>query len=189
MSGTPRIRAVISVSLNGVEQAGYLYNFAGQQVVRTVWQGGAAARTVSAHDVAGSRLGEYDGDTGALLREYLWLGDLPPIFMGGAVLEGGQLHHLHADQIDRPVLATDGFGAVVWAASYTPFGGIHQVSADTGSAACHSSKRLSAYVAPSSTDRIGRAWSRWNPVAPMMTIHGKISAPSQAWMVRNSRRT
>jgi hypothetical protein len=79
-----------SVSLNGVEQASYLYNFAGQQVVRTVWQGGVAVKTITAHDVGGSRLGEYDGDTGALLREYLWLGDMPL-----AAQEGGQLYHLH----------------------------------------------------------------------------------------------
>ena len=38
-----------SVSFNGVEQAGYLYNFAGQQVVRTVWQGGVAVKTILAH--------------------------------------------------------------------------------------------------------------------------------------------
>ena len=43
-------------------------------MVRTVWQGGVAVKTISAHDIAGSRLGEYDGDTGVELGEYLWLG-------------------------------------------------------------------------------------------------------------------
>ncbi|MEM9099450.1 MAG: RHS repeat-associated core domain-containing protein, partial [Pseudomonadota bacterium] len=32
----------------------------------------------------------------------------------------------------RPIMATDATGAVVWQASYTPFGGIRQVSVDTG---------------------------------------------------------
>ena len=36
------------------------------------------------------------------------------------------------DQIMRPVMATDSTGAVVWAASYLPFGGIDLVWIDTG---------------------------------------------------------
>ena len=73
------------------------------------------------------RLGEYDGVTGTLLREYLWLGDRPL-----AVLEGGQLYHLHLNQVGRPDMATDAAGTVVWQASFYPFGGIHQVTVDTG---------------------------------------------------------
>jgi RHS repeat-associated protein len=48
------------------------------------------------------------------------------------VVEGGQVFWLHWDHILRPVLATDATGAVVWAARYLPFGGIDQVSVDTG---------------------------------------------------------
>lgn len=36
------------------------------------------------------------------------------------------------DQIGRPAMATDSTGAVVWAARYLPFGGVDQVSVDTG---------------------------------------------------------
>ena len=116
-----------SVTLNTVEQATYRYNFAGHQVVRSVWDGGVLAKTISVHDIAGQRLGEYDGATGTLLREYLWLGDRPL-----AVLEGGQLYHLHLNQVGRPDMATDAAGTVVWQASFYPFGGIHQVTIDTG---------------------------------------------------------
>jgi hypothetical protein len=56
-----------SVSRNGVEQASYLYNFAGQQLVRTVWQGGLAVKAVTAHDAGGSRL----GGTGLRRRLYV----------------------------------------------------------------------------------------------------------------------
>ena len=115
------------VTLNTVEQATYRYNFAGHQVVRSVWTGGVLAKTISVHDIAGMRLGEYDGATGTLLREYLWLGDRPL-----AVLEGGQLYHLHLNQVGRPDMATDAAGNVVWQASFYPFGGIHQVTIDTG---------------------------------------------------------
>ena len=116
-----------SVTLNTVEQASYRYNFAGHQVVRSVWTGGVLAKTISVHDIAGMRLGEYDGGTGTLLREYLWLGDRPL-----AVLEGGQLYHLHLNQVGRPDMATAAAGTVVWQASFYPLGGIHQVTVDTG---------------------------------------------------------
>jgi RHS repeat-associated protein len=49
-----------------------------------------------------------------------------------AVIEGGQVFWLSWDHILRPVLATDATGSVVWAARYLPFGGIDQVSVDTG---------------------------------------------------------
>jgi RHS repeat-associated protein len=82
--------------------------------------------TLSVHDLNGNRIAEHDG-SGAVLREYLWLDGRPL-----AVAEGGQTYWLHWDHILRPVLATDATGMVVWAARYLPFGGIDQVSVDTG---------------------------------------------------------
>ncbi len=57
--------------------------------------------TLSVHDLAGNRIVEHD-DTGAVLREYIWLDGRPL-----AVVEGGQTYQLHWDQIGRPVMATD----------------------------------------------------------------------------------
>jgi RHS repeat-associated protein len=82
--------------------------------------------TLSVHNLNGNRIAEHDG-SGAVLREYLWLDGRPL-----AVVEGGKTYWLHWDHILRPVLATDATGAVVWAARYLPFGGIDQVSVDTG---------------------------------------------------------
>jgi uncharacterized protein RhaS with RHS repeats len=65
--------------------------------------------------------------TGAVIREYIWL-DAPP----SAVVEGGQTYQLHWDHIGRPLMAIGATGAVLWAASYLPFGGIDQVYVDTG---------------------------------------------------------
>jgi YD repeat-containing protein len=42
------------------------------------------------------------------------------------------LYFVHADQLDRPVKMTDGSKAVVWDATYRPFGEAHSI---TGSAA------------------------------------------------------
>ena len=114
-----------SVSLNGGLQAEYVYNALGQQVGRTVGSGPSAVVTLSVHDLNGNRIAEHD-DTGAVIREYIWLDGRPL-----AVVEGGQTYQLHWDQIGRPVMATDATGAMVWAASYLPFGGIDQVWVDT----------------------------------------------------------
>ncbi|MFQ5567375.1 MAG: hypothetical protein ACE5EU_13560 [Paracoccaceae bacterium] len=111
-----------SVDLNGIRQADYLYNALGQQVSRDV--GGVV--TLVVHDLGGNRIAEHD-DTGAVIREYIWLDGRPL-----AVVEGGQTYQLHWDQIMRPVMATDSTGSVVWAASYLPFGGIDLVYVDTG---------------------------------------------------------
>ena len=45
--------------------------------------------TVSVHDLNGNRISEH-GPTGIVLREYIWLDGRPL-----AVIEGGQLYHLH----------------------------------------------------------------------------------------------
>ena len=42
--------------------------------------------------------------------------------------ENGTLYFVRTDQIGRPVFATDGAGAVVWEASYLPFGGVQASS-------------------------------------------------------------
>jgi len=40
------------------------------------------------------------------------------------VVEGGQLYFVRTDHIGRPVFATNDAGAVVWSATYHPFGGV-----------------------------------------------------------------
>ena len=64
-------------------------------------------------------IAEYNEATGALIREYVWLG-WEPI----AVIEGGVVSYIRTDHIGRPVFATNTAGAKVWTASYLPFGGV-----------------------------------------------------------------
>ena len=53
------------------------------------------------------------------LREYIWAaGQVVGVF------EGGQLYVIRTDHIGRPVFATNDAGAVVWSATYYPFGGV-----------------------------------------------------------------
>lgn len=114
--------------INGVVQSEYLYNALGQQAIRRLSQEGRTLHVL--HDAEGNRLAEYDYDpatgTSTLLREYIWLG-----MEAVGVVENDTLYLVRADHIGRPVLATDSTGAVVWQASYLPFG---EVSVSTGSA-------------------------------------------------------
>ena len=102
-------------------QAEYAYDHLGRQAVRRLTQGGTTIHSV--FDQEGRRIAEYAHDplSGAstLIREYLWAADR---LVG--VFEGGALFLVRTDHIDRPVLATDRAGAVVWKASYLPFGGV-----------------------------------------------------------------
>jgi RHS repeat-associated protein len=98
-------------------QAEYKYDFAGRQAIRKL-----TASSVTIHSVFDSenrRIAEYNEATGALIREYVWLG-WDPI----AVIEGGVVSFIRADHIGRPVFATNATAAKVWTASYLPFGGV-----------------------------------------------------------------
>ena len=107
--------------INGTLQASYTYDAMGRQAIRSLASGQVIH---SVFDSMGRRIEEYSETPGALLREYVWLGWEPV-----AVIESGVIHYTRTDHIGRPVLATDGTGAVVWTASYDPFG---TVQASTG---------------------------------------------------------
>jgi RHS repeat-associated protein len=70
-------------------------------------------------DSQGRRIAEYNEGTGALIREYVWMGWEPV-----AVIEGGVTSFVRTDHIGRPVFATNTAGVKVWTATYDPFGGV-----------------------------------------------------------------
>lgn len=99
-------------SIGGVSQATYTYDFAGRQAIRSL----TSPTPVTIHSVFDSedrRIAEYNEATGALIREYVWLGWEPL-----AVIEGGQIFFLRTDHIGRPVFATDSSSTKVWTAAY-----------------------------------------------------------------------
>jgi RHS repeat-associated protein len=107
-----------TMSINGVLQGSYKYDFAGRQAVRTLTSP-TAVTLHSVFDSQGRRIAEYNEATGALIREYVWMG-WEPI----AVIEGSVVSFIRTDHIGRPVFATNTAGTKVWTASYTPFGGV-----------------------------------------------------------------
>jgi hypothetical protein len=111
--------------INGILQAAYKYDAMGRHAIRTL----TSPSPVTIHSVfdsQGRRIAEYNETTGALIREYIWLGWEPV-----AVIEGSSIFHIRTDHIGRPVFATSRAfnqsaspGVVVWSASYNPFGGV-----------------------------------------------------------------
>jgi RHS repeat-associated protein len=107
-----------SMSINGVLQGSYRYDFAGRQAIRVIAATGVTIHSV--FDSQGRRIAEYNEATGALIREYVWLGWEPV-----AVIEGGVVSYIRTDHIGRPVFATNSTtGVKTWTASYDPFGGV-----------------------------------------------------------------
>jgi RHS repeat-associated protein len=104
--------------LNEVKQgaaavAAYLHNAQGQRVAKTV----GVAVTHYVYDLGGNLIAEADGGTGAAQAEYVWLGGMPL-----AYIQGGTAYFVHADHLGTPQRVTDAAAAMVWDASYRPFG-------------------------------------------------------------------
>jgi RHS repeat-associated protein len=78
-----RAQRLVEVNQNG-QLAAYRYNAGGQRVRKQ-----AGGKTIQFHyDLQGQLLAETD-PTGALIREYVWLGDIPVAMMGGDKLYEG----------------------------------------------------------------------------------------------------
>ena len=102
---------MVRLKITSVLQAEYKNDFVGRQAIPTLPK--------SLLDADRRRIVEYDEATGALIREYVWMGWSPV-----AVIEGGVVSLIRADHIGRPVFATNTAGSKVWTASTLPFGGV-----------------------------------------------------------------
>lgn len=78
------------------------------------------------HDLDGNVIAEYDA-IGALLTEYVWLEDRPIAVIADAGTTP-VTYWVHTDQLERPVMMTDDTSAVVWQASYLPFGEVASIT-------------------------------------------------------------
>ena len=114
----------ITLTRNGTAYASYLYNGLEQLMSRSTSAPGGPVGTVQyIHDTSGHIIAEADGATGATVREYIWLDDLPV-----AVIEGTATYMVHSDHLARPIRLTDAARATVWQASYQPFGEVQSLS-------------------------------------------------------------
>lgn len=66
----------------------------------------------------GMLLGEYDGATGTVVTEYIWLNNR----LVGSVDAAGVLSYVQTGHLGEPLLVMDGSGAATWTGETTPFG-------------------------------------------------------------------
>ena len=66
----------------------------------------------------GRLAGEYEGTSGAVIAEYLWLGDA----LVGEVSAAGVVTYVQTGPLGQPLAAMDAAGAVAWRGELAPFG-------------------------------------------------------------------
>jgi RHS repeat-associated protein len=117
-----------TVKLGGTEVATYLYDYAGHRVSRTIT---ATPQTIHyVYDKGGNVIAEHDGATGAMLREYVWLNDLPIALVTGSA-PAPQYSYIHTGQIGEPLMVTDASQARQWDVASDPWGNALPLSTGT----------------------------------------------------------
>jgi RHS repeat-associated protein len=114
----------------GLATGAYSYNALGQVVIRVVSNAANAGTTVYFYDQAGHVIAEYDGVSGALRREYIWLGDMPL-----AIIDPGtpsSKYYVHADHLDRPIAMTDATKAFVAKFTWRAYGELFAYTGTVG---------------------------------------------------------
>jgi RHS repeat-associated protein len=108
------------VQKNSADAGWYGYDAFGRRVWRTVI-GTSNVTTHYIFDESGRLLAEHDGSTGNVVKEYVWIDDMPI-----AVIDSSSgtatTYFIHTGQIDEPLVMTDGSKAKVWDAYVEPFG-------------------------------------------------------------------
>jgi RHS repeat-associated protein len=123
-------------SANGtnVQTTQYWYNNAGLRILklptaasscsgnpRTCTTQTTPAPTIYVYSPEGQLLGEYDGKTGAVRREYIWLGSMPIAFVDGTTSQNN-VYYVQTDHIDTPRVVLDRQGRQRWSWVAEPFG-------------------------------------------------------------------
>ena len=86
-------------------------------------------------DRSGNVIAEFDGTTGIVAKEYIWLlgagyagTDLPVGVVDVAGTATPELLYVHADHLGRPIRLTDPAKVTAWAVEWLPWGGVHTIS-------------------------------------------------------------
>lgn len=113
------------VKVGGSTDATYTYDAFEHRVRRSV-TGGSLSHFVFSS--AGQLLGEYDGASGTVITEYIWLeGRLVATVDGAGVISYVQTGHL-----GQPLLVMDGSAGVLWRGETSPFGAYVYTSGASG---------------------------------------------------------
>lgn len=128
LTGTSRFAATYdaanrlkTVTVNGVTST-YTYDEGGRRV-RKVNSTGPTSTILFVYDTDSHLLGEY-GPTGATLREYVWVGDVPVAMLVPDAVNawGFEAYFIQADHLNAPRVLVDRQGRVRWRWLSDPFG-------------------------------------------------------------------
>ena len=115
-------------TLSGATTLGsYTYDAFSRLAQRVVASGPAAGTRQYLYDLAGHVVVETD-QNGVSLREYIWLDDMPIGMIDQVNTASPVLYYVHADHLDRPIMMTNGAGANVWSAVWSPFGAAQAIT-------------------------------------------------------------
>lgn len=114
-------KRMLGVTINGVDQGIYRYDYAGRRVSRELPATSEVIHYV--FDPDGRLLAEHDGATGDLIRAFVWLDDQPAAILSQGA-GGMEIHYLHLGQLGEPLMITDATQAVVWDGVMNPWGEI-----------------------------------------------------------------
>jgi RHS repeat-associated protein len=104
----------------GTPTTTYIHDAMGQRV-RKHTSTGAATTVIFAYDQQGHLLGEYD-NTGAAIREYVWLGDEPVAVFTPNGTNPPNVLYVHTDHLGAPRVVMDKGGQLRWRWMAEPFG-------------------------------------------------------------------
>ncbi|MGO9768275.1 MAG: RHS repeat-associated core domain-containing protein, partial [Roseiarcus sp.] len=114
----------------------YGYDAFGRLASRTVTQSVSppSVTTLYIHDINDHIIAETD-TTGATLREYIWLNDLPVAVVDQVNTASPQVYYVHTDHLGRPARMVAQNWAWVWDVIYSPFGDTSYLWNATGTSA------------------------------------------------------
>ena len=114
----------------------YGYDAFGRLASRTVTQSVSplTVTTLYIHDINDHIIAETD-TTGATLREYIWLYDLPVAVVDQVNTASPQVYYVHTDHLGRPARMVAQNWAWAWDVIYSPFGDTSYLWNATGTSA------------------------------------------------------
>ena len=108
----------MATATSGGVTTSYVYSGLGERVKKS----NTGLTRYFAYDEAGQLLGEYD-DTGSLVQETVWLGDIPVATLRPDGLGGVDVYYVHTDHLNTPRRVTRPTDdTIVWRWDSVPFG-------------------------------------------------------------------
>lgn len=111
------------------QQVQNLHNAQGQRVMKTV-NGNPATAVHFIYDQSGQVIAEIDAATGKTLREYIYVNGQQIALVDDTGTSEEETYFVHNDHLGTPQKITDQAQAIVWDATYQPFGKVELTTSE-----------------------------------------------------------